>query len=45
MPRPIFSKMTICPHVMDKCCTIADEIRMVKLWKDWTKPLLDAHFD
>ena len=37
--------MTICPDVREKCCSLADEIRIAKLWKEWTKPLLDAHFD
>ena len=45
MTSPIFSQMTICPDVREKCCSIADEIRIVKLWKERTKPLLDAHFD
>ena len=37
--------MTICPDVREKCCSIADEIRIAKLWKERTKPLLDSHYD
>lgn len=28
----VYDKMKICGHVHDKCCSVADEIKLTKLW-------------
>lgn len=45
MKYSIFGQMKICPHVRDKCCNIADEIRISKMWKKRTRPLLTDKID
>ena len=45
MKYSIFGSMKICPQVKDKCCTIADEIWISKLWKNWTKALIGDKID
>ncbi len=37
--------MKICGNVIDKCCTIADEIKISKMWNSRIAPMLDAHND
>lgn len=37
--------MKVCGHVKDRCCSIADEIKIAKLWNNRAKPVLDAHGD
>ena len=38
----ISDKMEICGHVLDKCCSIYDEIRIYKYWNEYTKPMMDT---
>lgn len=35
--------LTICPFVKDRCCSIADEIKIVKFYKEGTAVLLESH--
>lgn len=37
--------MTICPYVKERCCTIADEIKISKLFKEVTFPIMTQHSD
>lgn len=41
MPYSVYSRMHVCGYVRDKCCTIADEIRLHKFWNDYSKPIVD----
>lgn len=45
MVHPIYHPMKICGHVKDTCCTVADEIKISKLWNERARPMLDAHGD
>jgi hypothetical protein len=45
MEYSINKKMKICGNVQDKCCTIADEIKISKLWNDRVQGILDGHTD
>ena len=45
MKYAIYGNMKICPHIKDKCCTIADEIWISKLWKNRTKALIGDKID
>jgi hypothetical protein len=37
--------MTVCPYVTKRCCTISDEIKIVKFFKESTMPLVADHSD
>ena len=37
--------MHICGNVKDKCCSIADEFKISKLWKERTEVLMTSHID
>lgn len=45
MKYSIYDPMEICPHVHDKCCSLADEIKIVKFWRDRTEPMLLSNID
>lgn len=45
MSHSIYDKMLLCGHVHDKCCSVADEIKISKLWSHNTKPLLSSYVD
>jgi hypothetical protein len=45
MPYSVYSKMKVCGNVHDKCCTIADEIKISKLWNFRVAPILDSYND
>lgn len=45
MKYPIYNPMKICANVKDRCCTVADEIKISKLWNERAKPMLDVHGD
>lgn len=45
MPYSVYNQMTICGNVHDKCCTIADEIKISKLWNFRVAPMLDTYGD
>lgn len=34
-------RMKICPTVFERCCSISDEINILKLWKDYSEHRLD----
>lgn len=38
----INDKMDICGHVIDKCCSVYDEIRIYKFWNEYTRPIIDT---
>lgn len=40
MPISIHDPMDICGHVIDKCCTVSDEVRIYQYWNAYTKPTL-----
>lgn len=40
----VHDPMKVCPFVQDKCCTVADEIRMTKLWKERTEPFIKTRY-
>jgi hypothetical protein len=35
--------MKICTHIINNCCSLQDEIKIVSLWNYHTKPILDRH--
>lgn len=37
--------MTICTNVKSRCCTIADEIKIVKYFKESSIPAMNQHTD
>lgn len=37
--------MKVCGNVKDRCCSVADEIKITKLWNERAMPMLDAHGD
>lgn len=37
--------MEICPYVTNRCCTISDEIKIIKFFKEGTMPILSDHYD
>ena len=39
----IVDKMYVCPHVHDKCCTLADEVKISHLWNKHTQPLIERY--
>ena len=41
----VYNQMTVCGNVHDKCCTIADEIKISKLWNFRVAPMLDTYGD
>ena len=43
MPYSISMKMHVCPHVHDKCCSIADEVKISHLWNKHTEPLVQRY--
>ncbi len=45
MEQSIYDQMEICGNVLDKCCTISDEIKITKLWKERGMPYLSNHTD
>ena len=45
MKYPIYNPMKICANVKDRCCTVADEIKIAKLWNERAKPMLEVHAD
>lgn len=45
MPYAIVEKMHICPHVHDKCCSIADEVKVSHLWNNHTQPIVSRYTD
>ena len=44
-PVPIETKMLICPGIQENCCSVADEISIYSLWKNFTVPKMDRHID
>lgn len=38
----VHDPMKVCPFVQEKCCTISDEIRITKFWKEKSEPLVKA---
>ena len=45
MDYSINDQMYVCGYVIDKCCTVQDEITVYKLWNDYTKPIVDIRVD
>ena len=45
MKYSIYDKMETCGQVHDKCCSVADEIKITKLWKERTNNILSNHID
>ena len=45
MSFSISKKMKICGNVHDKCCTLADEIKISKMWNNRVLPMLDERSD
>lgn len=45
MNYSINDQMYVCGYVIDKCCTVQDEITVYKLWNDYTKPIVDIRVD
>ena len=45
MPIAIVEKMHICPHVHDKCCSIADEVKISHLWNNHTQAIVTRYSD
>ena len=45
MPYSIVEKMHVCPHVHDKCCSIADEVKISHLWNKHTGPIVQRYSD
>lgn len=43
MAYAIHDPMNVCGHVIDKCCTLSDEIRIYQYWNSYTKPILHKH--
>ena len=35
--------MKICGHIIDNCCALVDEVKIVTLWNYHTKPILERH--
>ena len=44
MPESVNDGMHVCVYVRDKCCTIPDEIKILKYWQSNTKPQLDRFY-
>ena len=38
----IHDHMDVCRNVLDKCCSLYDEVRIYKFWNEYTKPVLDT---
>lgn len=38
----VHDPMKVCPFVQEKCCTISDEIRITKFWKEKSEPMIKA---
>ena len=45
MKYAVNEKMHLCPNVQTKCCTVYDEIKISKIWKNRTLALLSQHND
>lgn len=45
MDESINDKMHVCGYVIDKCCTVSDEIAVYRMWNDYTKPIVDIRVD
>lgn len=45
LKESIPASMYLCSYVKDKCCSIADEIKISKFWRDRTLPVLNQHVD
>ena len=43
MKYSIHDPMNVCGQVVDKCCTVSDEIRIYQYWNTYTKPNLHRH--
>ena len=43
MRTSIVEKMHVCPHVHDKCCTLADEVKITHLWNKHTGPIVERY--
>lgn len=40
----VHDPMKVCPFVQDKCCTVADEVRITKFWKERSEPIINARY-
>ena len=40
----ISDRMQVCKYVHEKCCSVSDEIKLLKYWQANTKPLLDRYY-
>lgn len=43
MEYSIHDKMEVCGNVIDKCCTVSDEIRISEFWNKNIRPRVDTH--
>lgn len=35
--------MKVCQHILDSCCSIADDVKIVSLWNAHTRPIIQRH--
>lgn len=41
--RPIMQSIGICKNVVDNCCTLLDQLSIVKLWQNYSKAHINNH--